>query len=102
MSMSSEDIVQLASFGESAAFGPGETTGTMASAKAAKPSSGGGKSGKAIQPSTAPSVSAMPSVSAAPSGSSKSGKAGPNSTYAKAMKLNADATSGKSGKGNNA
>ena len=46
MSMSSEDIVQLASFGESAAFGPGETTGTMASAKAAKPSSGGGKSGK--------------------------------------------------------
>jgi len=102
MSMSSEDIVQLASFGESAAFGPGETTASTTSAKAAKPSSNGGKSGKANQPSAAPSVSAMPSVSAAPSGSAKSGKSGPINTSAKAMKLDADATSGKSGKGNDA
>ncbi len=77
MSMSSEDIVQLASFGESAAFGPGETTGTMASAKAAKPSST--TSTKVAKPSTN----------------------GGNLTSTKAMKLDADSTSGKSGKGNN-
>jgi hypothetical protein len=52
MSMSSEDIVQLASSGESAAFGHGETTASTTSAKASKPSTGNagkqysGKGGK--------------------------------------------------------
>ena len=77
------------------------------SAKATK-MPGAGKSGKgtapsgapsvsampsvSAEPSGAPSVSAMPSVSAAPSGSAKSGKSGPITTSAKAMKLDADAS----------